>query len=271
MADAGRFDHLAPPTGARIVVDPEELATFYADRPDVHLYAIADLDEPFWSGSRWFRRGDAVVGVVGMPGDEGSAAYAMSTVDPAGTLRLLTDLAPRLPVGLLVVGALGAAEALRPVRSLVWDGLHVRYGLTDRSAAPVRDERIVELASDDLVELQALYDSDPGAAFFLRHMLADESYVGIRIEGELVAAAGTHVLSESRGVAAIGAVYTRPGHRGRGLGRAVTAGAIERIADRIEVIGLNVAADNAPARRIYESIGFAEIIEYEEAELAPQG
>ena len=44
---------------------------------------------------------------------------------------------------------------------------------------------------------------------------------------------------------------------------------IDRIADRIEVIGLNVATDNGPARRIYESIGFEEVIAYEEAELAP--
>ena len=73
---------------------------------------------------------------------------------------------------------------------------------------------------------------------------------------------------KSRGVAAVGAVYTLATHRGLGLGRAVTVGVIDRIADRVETIGLNVAAENAPARRIYESIGFERVVEYEEAELA---
>jgi predicted GNAT family acetyltransferase len=90
----------------------------------------------------------------------------------------------------------------------------------------------------------------------------------VRDDGRLVAAAGTHVLSTEHGVAALGAVYVAPTHRGHGLGRAITTAVTRNLLPRVPTIGLNVAAANVGARRIYESIGFAPIFPYEEAELA---
>ena len=60
--------------GAVRVTDPDVLANFHSDEPGAHIYALADLEEPFWSASQWFRRGDAVVGVVSLPGGRGKAA-----------------------------------------------------------------------------------------------------------------------------------------------------------------------------------------------------
>ncbi len=256
------------PTGAHVVDDPGDLAELYSDNIPAHIYALVDLEEPFWSASRWLRRRDAAVGVVHMPSGEGSAVYAVSTKGPDGSLSLLADLVPSLPSGLLVTGPVGLAEALAPHRDLAWDGPHVRYHLTDASAMPPADDRLVALGADHLPALESLYASDPGAAFFLPHMVDDDGFVGIYEGDDLVAAAGTHVMSTRQGCAAIGAVYTRPSHRGRGLGGAVTAGVIHRISDRVTVIGLNVAADNAPARAIYEGIGFTKVLPYDECELA---
>lgn len=258
----------AAPAGATIVGDTAELAEFFDDRPAVHVYALADLDEPFWSASRWYRRGDAVVGLVGLPSGQGVACYSVSTRDPAGTLDLLVDLAPELPSGLLMTAPTGLAVALGPVRLLAWTANLVRYELTDPSRLPVVDERVVPLGRDDLDELRELYDAEPGAVFFLPHMLDDGAFVGVREGGRLVAAAGTHVLSADRAVAALGAVYTAPAARGRGLGRAVTAAVTRRLTARVATIGLNVLTSNVAARRIYDSIGFTAILEYEEAELA---
>lgn len=257
-----------PPVGARIVHDAAELAEHFGDRRAVHIYALADLDEPFWSASRWYRRDDAVVGLVGLPSGQGVACYSVSTRDPAGSLDLLVDLAPALPSGLLITAPAGLAAALAPVRPLVWDATLVRYELTDPSRLPATDERVVPLGRDDLDELVGLYETEPDAVFFLPHMLADGTYVGVRDGGRLVAAAGTHVLSATYGVAALGAVYTAPDVRGRGLGRAVTAAVTRRLLDRVPTIGLNVLTGNLPARHVYDSIGFAAILHYDEAELA---
>lgn len=257
-----------PPDGARIATDPAELAAFFSDRVAVHIYALADLGEPFWSGSRWYRRGDAVVGLVGLPSGEGLACYSVSTRDPVSTLRLLSDFAPHLPPGLLITGPTGLAGAIAPVRPVVWHAPHVRYELVDREAIPPVDPRVESLGPGDLGEIEALYDSDPGAVFFLPHMLDDGAFVGVRVDGRLVAAAGTHVLSLEHGVAALGAVYTAPSQRGRGLGRAITVAVTRHLLPRVPTIGLNVAAANTNARRIYESIGFAPVLDYDEAEIA---
>lgn len=257
-----------PPARADLVDDRAELAEFFSDRAAVHIYALADLDEPFWSGSRWYRRGDAVVGLIGLPSGEGLACYSVATRDREGTLALIAELAPDLPAGLLITGPDGLAVALRPVRPLTWYAPHVRYELVDPVALPPIDPRVEPLGRDDLAELESLYDADRGAVFFLPHMLDDGAFVGVRDGDRLVAAAGTHVLSSTHRVAALGAVYTAPAHRGRGLGRAVTVAVASHLVGRVDTIGLNVAAANAGARRIYESIGFVSILPYEEAELA---
>jgi len=255
------------PAGAHIVTDPEELAAHFADEPGAHVYALGDLDEPFWSASTWYRRGDGVVGVVRLPDDEGTAVYAVATRDPQGSLALLLDVLPQLAPGQLITGPTGMGQAIGARRRLAWSGPHVRYRLVQHR--PADSSGVVPLGRHDLDDVTALYATEPGAAFFLPHMLGDETFVGVRDEaGWLVAVAGTHLFSDRRDVAAIGAVYTHPDHRGRGLGRSVTAGVIERIGDRASRIGLNVAADNHPARAIYERLGFEAVLDYEECELA---
>lgn len=257
-----------PPVGARIVADRAELAEFFGDAQAVHVYALADLDDPFWPASRWYRRGDAVVGLVGLPSGEGLACYSVATRDPVATLDLVADLAPELPAGLLLTGPAGLAVALAPVRPVTWHAPHVRYLLTERARLPPADPRVEPLGRADLADLEALYAGEPGAVFFLPHMLDDGTFVGVREQGVLVAAAGTHVVSSTHGIAAIGAVYSAPAHRGHGLGRAVTAAVARHLSDRVDVVGLNVAEANEVARHVYESIGFVPILTYDEAELA---
>ncbi len=248
------------------VEDPAELAAFFSDQRAAHIYALADLEEPFWSASDWYRRDDGVVGVVRLPDGEGVATYAVSTRDPAATRALLADIVPALPSGQLVTAPTGASTDLGN-RSAVWAAPHIRYELTARESLPDAPS-IVPLGLDDLDEVEELYASEPGAAFFLPHMLSLGTFAGVRECGELVAIAGTHVVSEHYGVAAIGGVFTRPDRRGHGLAARTTAGAIARIPEGIDTIGLNVSASNGAARRAYERLGFDAILTYEEYELA---
>lgn len=251
-----------------VVSDPAELIEHYADRREVHIYALADLEEPYWTPSRWYRRGDAVVGIVSLPDGDGVAVYAVATTAPAEALDLLVDIAPELPAGQLITGPEGLAETLHPIRPLHWHAPHLRYQLTDSSRMHDRPSNVVDLGRADLVEIEALYATEPGAAFFASHMIDDHTYVGVRHAGELVAVAGTHVVSTEQRLAAIGAVYTRPDHRGRGFGAAVTAGVVDRLGDRVDLIGLNVAESNAAARTVYERLGFARVWRYEECGFA---
>lgn len=254
-----------PPPGARIVESPDELIQFFADDRAVHLYSLIDLEDPYWSASRWFRRGEAVVGVVANPTDGIITATAVSTKAPGACLELLAEIVPSLPGGLMLTGPTGLADALRPVRALGEGGPHTKYELVDRGALPANDASVEPLGPGDVARLVELYATDPGAAFFLPSMLADHSFVGVAGgDGQLLAAAGTHLLSATQRLAALGSVFVRRDARGRGLGRLVTAGVVDRVGDRCDVIALNVSADNAPARAIYEALGFAPILDYDE-------
>jgi RimJ/RimL family protein N-acetyltransferase len=119
------------------------------------------------------------------------------------------------------------------------------------------------LGPADMPALQALYaDGAPfGEApdFFFLSMLEHGVFYGLDDAGDLVAAAGTHLVAPGEGVAAIGNVYTRKDQRGRGLATQVTsavAGHLLGLAPPLAVIALNVNQANAAAVRVYERLGF---------------
>jgi RimJ/RimL family protein N-acetyltransferase len=256
------------PAGSEVhqVGDPAELAALFGRRPEVHIYGLGDLDEPFWPASRWVRRGDAVVGVVPLPDSDITAVYAVSDADAEGTLDLLMDLVGELPVGALVTGPTGLARRVGSVRPIVDLRPHVKMALRQRALLPDA-EGVRPLDFSHVGELAALHATDPGAAFWLPSMLGDDTYVGLWVDGELVSAAGTHLVSEHHSVAAIGGVITRPDQRGRGYAGRVTAGVIVRLGGRADTIGLNMVTENEPARRAYARIGFDVCWSYEEIEL----
>lgn len=256
---------MAPPT-ARRVDDVDELAHLFLRDPANHVYGLGDLDEPYWSASRWWRRGDAAVGLVGLP-DGQDIVYAVSSADIEGTRALTADLAGEIP-NTLITGVPEVAQSLRHAGRVVrWEAKHHRFWLTDLTAVPEPPSSVEPLHEPDLDDLAALYAVDPGAAFFQPAMLATDAFVGVRDNGQLIAAAGAHIVSERYDVGALGAVFTHPAHRGQGLGAAVSAGAVRRLLRRVSTIGLNCRDDNVAARRIYESMGFVATLAYDECEL----
>ena len=254
-------------TAPRVVEDPSELTALFGQDTTSHIYALADLAEPYWSRSTWWRRDDAVVGLVGLTA-AASVVYSVSTADPVGSLELIREVEPEIPA-CLITGPVGVGDVFREAgRALLWNRAYNRFHLADGSTVPNRVAHVVDLGLGDADEALALYDSEPDAAFFLPEMLEDETFVGVRNADALIAIAGTHVMAQEHRAAAIGAVFVHPGHRGRGLGREVTSGVVDRLTDRVDHIGLNCAEHNVSARHIYASMGFVEGLRYEECELA---
>jgi GNAT superfamily N-acetyltransferase len=105
-------------------------------------------------------------------------------------------------------------------------------------------------------QLAALYAHGGGPAFTLVQMQQGVFY-GILLGGQLVAAAGTHLVSPTYGVAAVGNVFTHPDYRGRGYGTRTTSAVLADLLDSgIGDIVLNVGQGNAVAARVYERLGF---------------
>jgi RimJ/RimL family protein N-acetyltransferase len=248
-----------------LVSDPEELAALFQRDREAHIYGLADLEEPYWSSSRWFAHGEAAVGIVSV-GDDWATGYAMSRVAPDDTLQLLAKLETEIPSATWITGPAGLFAFLSARRRTRDIGSHWRMVL---EAPPPADESVdvVALTASDVDALTDLHASDPGRSFFLPGMLERNPFFGIWEDGRLVASAGTHVVSRRYGVAAVGAVITRPSHRGKGLGTLATAALCTFLYDDYETIGLNVETANEAALRVYERIGFRRVFEYEEVEV----
>ena len=260
-------------TGIRVAEDPAELASLYGRHPQVHPYGLADLDEPYWSRSTWYRRGDAVVAVLDLgSGEPVLYAIAHDPATDAATLELLVDLGPDLPDHLVITGPIGLARHLAGTFAADWVIPHVKLHLPDGGRLDPPDPRVRWLDRGDEARVVALRaHGEDASAFFVPELLEGGWYGGIEVDGttdgELAAVAGVHVISERHGVAALGNVLTRPDQRRRGLARALVSTLSARLLATVPTVGLNVGVDNAGARGLYEDLGFLPVVTYEEAEL----
>jgi len=112
------------------------------------------------------------------------------------------------------------------------------------------------LGPDHIHALKDLYAEDP-PEFFLDQMLKDGIYFGLYEGSDLVAVAGTHIVSHRYGVGGLGNIYTRADRRSRGFATRVTSavsGAL--INDGFQTIVLNVREDNPAAIRVYDRLGY---------------
>ncbi|MFN2272283.1 MAG: GNAT family N-acetyltransferase [Anaerolineae bacterium] len=112
------------------------------------------------------------------------------------------------------------------------------------------------LTSDHGEQLTALYAHGEGNAFNPRQVPGG-AFHGVFENGRLVAAAGTHLVSPTHGVAAVGNIFTHPDFRGRGCATAATSAVVTELLSRgMRDIVLNVNQKNETAIRIYERLGF---------------
>jgi ribosomal protein S18 acetylase RimI-like enzyme len=114
----------------------------------------------------------------------------------------------------------------------------------------------IRLSPGQSGQLGGLYALGGGGAFSPAQV-EQGVFFGIWAEGQLVAAAGTHLVSTTYGVGAVGNVFAHPDHRGCGYGTAVTSAVVaELLQCGIRDVILNVGQDNAAAVHVYEKLGF---------------
>jgi len=116
------------------------------------------------------------------------------------------------------------------------------------------DAAIETLGRADGADIMALAESAKPGPFSAR-TAALGTYVGVRVNGRLVAMAGERF--KLPGYTEISAICTLPTYRGRGYGGAMVGHLTEAIIARGETPILHVFADN-PAMKLYEAMGFAE-------------
>ncbi|MFQ5576908.1 MAG: GNAT family N-acetyltransferase [Anaerolineae bacterium] len=240
----------------RAVTDKNRLQAFLNTDRLWHAYALADLAEPYFSRCRWLAAEEAgaiVSLVLRFDGLTPPALLAMGRADCLPALLAGEGLPPTAMM-------LGLEEHLPHLlahyRPQYLDPM-LRMALPARNFRPVPSGNALRLDAGHLPALELLYRNSRGNAF-APYQLEQGVFYGLFAGDELVSAAGTHIIAPEYGIAAVGNVCTRPGHRGRGYAARVTAAVCRHLlAQNLDIV-LNVEQTNAPAVRLYQKLGFVE-------------
>jgi ribosomal protein S18 acetylase RimI-like enzyme len=239
----------------RRLTDKADILEFL-QRDEVYAaYAIGDLEPQMFTRSDW--AGAEVDGrlcalILHFRGMAIPALFLMG--DACGLRAILADdLRPERVYLTLrdehrgVAGEFYNWETLTPMwRMVLWPA---RF-------QPAEIRKCVRLYENDAGALERLY-ARGGADAFSPSQLEQGVFYGIFTDGQLVAAAGTHLVGPTYGVAAVGNVFVHPDYRRRGYASGATSAVIaELLQNGAQFVILNVAQDNGAAVRVYERLGF---------------
>jgi RimJ/RimL family protein N-acetyltransferase len=237
-------------------------------RRDVHLniYQIGDLDDFFRPYTVWhgWMDGDELLAVVLIyNGLARPTLLALSQPHDRNLTRLLNEIGDKLPDDFYAHLTEGAEAALSDDFEITSDSRNLKMALLEPSLLEGIDtSAAVRLTTEDKDELTDFYKISYPEGWFDSRMLETGMTFGIRDSESLVSVAGIHVYSQSRRVAALGNIATRPDRRGRGLAAAVTARLCRELRRHVDYIGLNVKGDNIAAVACYERLGFRRVANY---------
>lgn len=243
-----------------LLTDIREIRARLRRDPVWCAYALCDLSPDYFPRTRWFAPGPTLVlnaygTSILFSTDPTSVPEALAAVSWPAHLQVRED-------ALAEVERHAVVEQVKSMWRLSWADRGRLRAPGDPGVAARR------LGEGDVPALRRLYaDGDAtGEApdFFIPSQVPEGVFYGIAEDGELIAAAGTHIVSRDEGAATVGNVYTRRDRRGRGLSRAVVSAVLLAVAD-IEVVALNVRVDNAAALHLYETLGFVRHCRFYEA------
>jgi ribosomal protein S18 acetylase RimI-like enzyme len=136
-----------------------------------------------------------------------------------------------------------------------WQLLGETHGvqLTGEKLDVASDPDAIVLSPDDVPEMLNLIErTKPGP--FRKRTIELGNYLGLRVDGELVAMAGERL--QPPGYTEISAVCTDERFRGRGLAGRLIRAVGHGIRERGDIPFLHASAQNTNAIRLYESMGF---------------
>lgn len=246
---------------ARPTTDREILRAFLEQDRLYAAYAICDLEEREFGRTRWGAAydGEELVAVgLEYSGPTPQPVFVMGRTD--GISAVLRDvIRPRAAYIAARTPMLPAIEA----HYRVDPGPQMVRMWVDRARFRPYPATVERLLPVEIGELNRLYQLG-FASWLPSSAIADGVYYGMRVNGQLVAAAGTHVVSRTARLAVVGNVLTHVDHRGRGFATAVTGAVTAELLRTSDQVALNVRADNPPAINAYRRLGYAEHARFEE-------
>ena len=246
---------------ARPTTDRGLLAAFLEQDRLYSAYALCDLEEKEFGRTRWGAAydGDDLIAVgLEYSGPTPQPVFVMGRTD--GISAILRDvIRPRAAYIAARSTMLPAVEA----HYRVDPGPQMVRMWVDRARFRPYPATVQRLLPVEIGELNRLYQLG-FASWLPSTAIAEGVYYGMRVNGQLVAAAGTHVVSPTARLAVVGNVLTHHDFRGRGFATAVTGAVTADLLRTSDQVVLNVRADNPPAINAYRRLGYAEHARFEE-------
>jgi len=247
--------------------DKSRIEAFLRKNIYLHIYSIGDLDDFFWPDTAWYgweESGEIRAVTLLYTASADPTLLALSEQQDV-MWELVKSIFPILPGRFYAHLSPPVAEAVKRQCQIESYGKHYKMGLKDMTLLHDVDcSQVIRLTENDLDDMLGLYEESYPRNWFNPRMLQTKQYFGIRLNDRLVSIAGVHVYSETYKVAALGNIVTHPDYRGKGFGKAVTAGLCQSLSRHVDNIGLNVKADNTAAIALYEKLGFEIIGSYYE-------
>ena len=253
----GRRGHVV----ARATTDRELLRRFLERDRLFAAYAICDLEEREFARTKWgiATEGDEVVALaLEYSGATPQPVFLMG--DPSGLEAILRDvIRPRAAYLAALKDTMPTVEHFYRVDA----GPPMVRMWVDRTTFRPYPATVERLLPAEIGDLNRLYQLG-FAAWLPSSSIAEGVYYGMRVNGHLVAAAGTHVISQEARLGVVGNVLTHVDYRGRGFATAVTGAVTAELLRTCDQVVLNVRSDNPPALNAYRRLGYTEYVRFEE-------
>ncbi len=246
---------------ARSTTDRVRLREFLERDRLFAAYAICDLGDREFPRTRWgiATDGNEMIAVaLEYSGITPQSMFVMG--EPDGIAAILRDVVR--PRAAFVAARREVLPAVA-VHYKIEPGPEMVRMWVDRGTFRPFPYRVERLLPGDAGDLNRLYQLG-FAAWLSAAAIAEGVYYGIRINGRLIAAAGTHVIGRDVGMAVVGNVLTHADHRGRGYAKAVTSAVTAELLRSCDQVALNVRADNPPAIAAYTRLGYQDHCRFEE-------
>lgn len=206
------------------------------DRPIWH--ALRERQTKFALGGERARR---FVGEVGL--------FAATRDDTKESLDDLANLVRKHgPTALLQVGDIPVPAGTKAQMTMM--GVQMVAHSIDSLDPTLPLQRLTEADAPAMLALATA--TQPGPFFARTHDLG--TFWGVKVDGRLVAMAGERM--KLPGYTEVSAVCTDPAHRGKGYAGLLSRAVATQIMDRGETPMLHAYANNTPAVRLYEELGF---------------
>ena len=235
-------------------VDREACIRWLARDPIHHLMLLGDLYPPLISVSEIYVATDEgqIVGVGSLFRGFSTPSVIVTEDNPTVQNAILTRMSRRLESEWITLSTCTSSSVLCQFGNRIYSHVELQMLLHKPFPTPVKPARLIQRG--EFNSLNQFYNEHRVEAW-TPLMFEMGPFYGVWRDGQLIAAAGIHFVTPF--IAQIGNVFSHPRFRGQGYATVATAGVTNHLLRMgIRIISLFVVAENAPAIRIYERLGF---------------